>query len=144
LKKESKIEQSRDFITKNNIAGGLACRPREADLFAGIDPQGGAEYLDVEIARTNKQLGQPHTHSGEAPDDDPEKVARESASGEIHARGRMTEQGLPAAITSGGTSLVTTEQAPITLRAPISTPGMTNARAPMNASSPIVILAVTS
>ena len=69
--------------------------------------------------------------------------------GEIHPEtggvlGPRTRQGLPAALTSGGTSLVTTEQAPITLRAPISIPGRTNARAPMNASSPIVILAVTS
>src|ERR1044071_5410376 len=57
----------------------------------------------------------------------------------VQARGRSTWQGLPAATVSAGTSLVTTEQAPTTLRAPIVTPGMTKARAPMKASSPIVI-----
>src|SRR5450432_648364 len=58
--------------------------------------------------------------------------------------GRRTRHGLPAAMTFGGTSFVTTEQAPITLPAPIVTPGMTKARAPMKASSPIAIVAVTS
>src|SRR2546423_15480291 len=144
LKKQRKIEQRRDFIAKNNIVGGLSCRAREADLFARIDPESCAEHLNVEIARRNKQPGQPNAHRREPPDRDPEKVTREIASGKTHARGRMTEQGLPAAMTSGGTSLVTTEQAPITLRAPISTPGRTKARAPMNASGPIVILAVTN
>src|SRR5438552_13855273 len=56
-------------------------------------------------------------------------------------RGRNTLHGLPAAMTFSGTSRVTTEQAPMMLRAPMVTPGRTNARAPMNASSPIVILA---
>src|SRR5262249_56140653 len=51
----------------------------------------------------------------------------------------ITRQGLPAAITSSGTSSVTTEQAPTILRAPMAIPGMTNARAPTKASSPIVI-----
>src|SRR5262249_39862705 len=59
-------------------------------------------------------------------------------------RGRITRHGLPAAMTSSGTSLVTTEHAPTTARAPIFTPGKTNARAPMNASSPIVIFATVS
>src|ERR1700719_1680229 len=52
----------------------------------------------------------------------------------LRHRGRITLQGFPAAMTFSGTSLVTTEQAPTIARAPIVTPGSTNARAPMNAS----------
>src|SRR5205814_7693818 len=43
------------------------------------------------------------------------------------ARDLITRQGFPAATTSPGTSLVTTEQAPITARAPIVIPGKTKA-----------------
>lgn len=46
-------------------------------------------------------------------------------------------------MTFSGTSLVTTEQAPIMARAPIVIPGMTKARAPTKASLPIVIFATT-
>src|SRR5436305_4468132 len=59
-------------------------------------------------------------------------------------RGRKTRHGFPAAKTSGGTSSVTTEHAPITLRSPIVTPGKTNARAPIKASEPMIIFAVVS
>lgn len=75
---------------------------------------------------------------------DPEQMNRKVPAGKTHARGFNTEQGFPAAKTSGGMSLVTTEQAPMTLRAPITTPGMMKARAPTNASSPMVIFAVTN
>src|SRR6266567_8226866 len=56
-------------------------------------------------------------------------------------RGRKTRHGFPAAKTSDGTSSVTTEHAPMTLRSPMVTPGKTNARAPIKASAPIVIFA---
>src|SRR5438477_188885 len=77
--------------------------------------------------------------------DDESPVPRQG--GKIHAEGGrdlIMRHGFPAATTFSGTSSVTTEQAPITLRAPIVTPGNTNARAPMNASSPLVILAASS
>src|SRR4051794_3795175 len=57
-------------------------------------------------------------------------VLRENNDRNAHERGRNTRQGFPAANESGGTSRVTTEAAPTTLRAPIVNPGMTNARAP--------------
>jgi Methyltransferase domain len=59
-------------------------------------------------------------------------------------RGRSTQHGFPTAITFSGTSRVTTEHAPTMARAPMFTPGITNARAPTNASPPIVIFATTS
>src|SRR5437588_9677742 len=77
--------------------------------------------------------------------DDESPVPRQG--GKIHVAGNrdlITRHGFPAATTFSGTSLVTTEHAPITLRAPIVTPGKTNARAPMNASSPILILPATN
>src|SRR5581483_2145703 len=66
---------------------------------------------------------------------------------QVHAAGgreSITRHGLPAATTFSGTSLVTTEQAPMMARAPMVTPGRTNARAPTNASAPIVIRPATS
>src|SRR5438477_10792599 len=91
----------------------------------------------IELKRKDRAV------NGEKDDESP--VTRHG--GKIHADGGrdlITRHGFPAATTSAGTSLVTTEQAPIMLRAPIFTPGKINARAPMNASSPIVILPATS
>lgn len=48
-------------------------------------------------------------------------------------------QGLPAANTSDGMSLVTTLPAPITLRSPIVTPGQITTLPPIQQSSPIDI-----
>lgn len=112
----------------------------------------------AQIDRPRQKRRAPSNHGIESSSDRAEKgtlaqsVKRMNAAkrfGEIHpgtagVLGPRTRHGLPAAVTSGGMSLVTTEQAPITLRAPISTPGMMNARAPMNASAPMVIFAVTS
>ena len=52
--------------------------------------------------------------------------------------------GFPAAITSAGTSCVTTEPAPTIARAPIVTPGMTKARAQTHPSSPTAIFATAN
>src|SRR5687768_14418492 len=52
---------------------------------------------------------------------------------------RITLQGLPAANTSAGISLVTTLPAPITLRSPMFTPGQITALPPTHTSSPMVM-----
>src|SRR5690606_2484865 len=56
-----------------------------------------------------------------------------------YLRDLITRQGLPAAKTSSGMSLVTTLPAPITVRLPIVTPGQITALPPTHTSSPILM-----
>ena len=51
----------------------------------------------------------------------------------------MTLQGLPAATVQAGMSFVTTLPAPITVLAPIVTPGQITVQPPIHTLSPIVI-----
>src|SRR5262249_4227896 len=70
----------------------------------------------------------------------PKRVHAHSGPSSRVLRSSIIRSGFPAATTPAGTSFLSTEHAPITAPRPTVTPGPINARAPIQLSSPIVIV----
>ena len=125
-----------------NLGRGMAGRSRNFDA-SGIEH--GLNYPDnsVSVAAGESVIELKREKRAEENKEQNESAVPRQQSHADDGRDLITRHGFPAATEFAGTSFVTTEHAPTMLCAPTVTPGKTKARAPMNASSPIVILPAT-